>query len=204
MKKLMTFVVLAAAIALSVHTASAQVGESMWWTIDGQARRAIVYAPVRDSANGKSPVVLAFHGAGDNVENFQFTRMHRAWPEAVVVYLQGLPRDGGSGNPGWQAEQGADGDRDLKLVDVALASLRERFKVDDARIYATGYSNGGHFTYLLWSARPNVFAAFAPVAARLRPTVQLKQPKPLFHTGGQRIPPLRSSARNRRSKWRSE
>ena len=39
--------------------------------------------------------------------------------------------------------------------------------MDETRIYATGFSNGAGFTYLLWAARPTVFAAFAPVAGRL-------------------------------------
>jgi len=38
----------------------------------------------------------------------------------------------------------------------------------------------------LWAERPGVFAAYAPVAARLRPSVQPKQPKPLFHVAGTR------------------
>ncbi len=116
------------------------------------------------------------------MENFQYTRMHEAWPQAIVVYFQGLPN--GEGSRGWQVEKGQQEDRDLKLVDTALASLREKFKVDDARIYSTGFSNGASFTYLLWAERPGVFAAYAPVAGRLRPSVQLKQPKPLLHVAG--------------------
>ena len=105
------------------------------------------------------------------MQNFQHTDMHLAWPEAIVVYVQGLPsrRDGLAG---WQVEKGEDDDRDLKLVDTALASLRAKFSVDDDRIYATGFSNGANFTYLLWAERPAVFAAYAPVAARLRSSVQ--------------------------------
>jgi polyhydroxybutyrate depolymerase len=72
----------------------------------------------------------------------------------------------------------------LRLVDVALASLRDRFKVDEARIYSTGFSNGAGFTYLLWAERPAIFAAFAPVAGRLRPSVQPREPKPVFQVAG--------------------
>jgi len=176
------FIVVVAATILWAHTASAEV---MTWKIDGDTRRAIVYAPAATSAGGKAPLIFSFHGHGDNVQNFQFTNMHRAWPEAIVVYFQGLPsrRDG---LPGWQTEKGQDADRDLKLVDAALASLREKFKVDDGRIYATGFSNGAGFTYLLWAERPVVFAAYAPVAARLRPSVLPTQPRPLFHIAGTR------------------
>src|SRR5258706_1863815 len=152
----------------------------MTWKVDGRARRAIGDPPSATSPGGRAPLVLSFHGPGDNIVNFQHTDMHRAWPEAIVVYFQGLPsrRDG---FPGWQVEKGQDDDRDLRLVDAALASLRDKFKVDEARIYSTGFSNGANFTYLLWAERPEVFAAFAPVAGRLRPSLQPKQPRPLFH-----------------------
>ena len=107
-----------------------------------------------------------------------------AYDDTGVVYFQGLPsRDG---LPGWQIEPGDYGDRDLKLVDTALASLRAKYNVDDGRIYATGFSNGAHFTYLLWAMRPNVFAAFAPVAGRIRPSAMPKVPRPLLHIGGSR------------------
>jgi polyhydroxybutyrate depolymerase len=171
-----------AALTLGTQTAAAQHAEVKAWRLNGETRRAIVYPPSVKSANGRAPLVFSFHGHGDNMQNFQHTDMHRAWPEAILVYFQGLPsRDGLAG---WQVEQGQDGNRDLALVDAALASLREEFKVDESRIYSTGFSNGANFTYLLWAERPGVFAAFAPVAARLRPSVQPTQPRPILHIAG--------------------
>jgi polyhydroxybutyrate depolymerase len=169
-------------LMLGAGEASAEIKE---WQIEGENRKAIVYAP--DTARGAAggfPVVLSFHGSGDNMENFQYTDVHVAWPEAIVVYFQGL--SDGRGLARWQAGRGVDNDRDLKLVDVALAWLRETYSVDDDRIYATGFSNGGMFTYLLWAERPGVFAAYAPVAGRLRPSVQPTEPRPMFHVAGSR------------------
>ena len=173
---------IAATITLGPHTASAQDAKIMTWMVGGDRRQAIVYAPSAGSADNRAPLVLSFHGHGDNMQNFQETNLHRVWPEALVVYFQGLPsRDG---QFGWQTERGQDDDRDLKLVDTALASLRSTFRVDEARIYATGFSNGANFTYLLWAERPSVFAAFAPVAGRLRASVKPAQSKPVFHVAG--------------------
>jgi polyhydroxybutyrate depolymerase len=111
------------------------------------------------------------------------------WPEAIVVYPQGLPTPGividrEGTRPGWQREPGQEGNRDLKFVDTVLVSLREKYSIDDSRIYATGFSNGGLFTYLLLSQRPAVFAAFAPGGAVLLPTVSLTTPRPVLHYGG--------------------
>ena len=107
-------------LILGAGGASAEV---MRWQVDGDTREAIVYAPTASQGDRSVPLVLSFHGYGDNMQNFQHTNMHVAWPDAVVVYFQGLERR--RGLPGWQVEQGGV-DRDLKLVDVALASLRER------------------------------------------------------------------------------
>jgi polyhydroxybutyrate depolymerase len=112
-----------------------------------------------------------------------------AWPEAIVVYPQGLPTPGivldhEGVQPGWQREPGQQQDRDLKFVDAMVETLRKKFAADDRRIYATGFSNGGLFTYLLWSQRPNVFAAFAPGGAVRLPSVELTQPRAVFHYAG--------------------
>ena len=161
----------------------AAAAEVVQWQLDGVTREAIVYAPASSPEEG-APLVLAFHGFGDNAQNFQFTNLHAAWPEAIVVYFQGLVTR--RGLPGWQVERGVRDDRDLRFVDVALRSLRETHDVDDDRVYATGYSNGGMFTYLLWAERPEVFAAYAPVAARLRPSVRPTEARPVLHVAGER------------------
>jgi polyhydroxybutyrate depolymerase len=170
-------------LLLCARAASAEV---MTWKVEGDTRVAIVFAPAAFPAGGRAPLVLSFHGRGDDIQNFQHTDLHLAWPDAIVVYFQGLEtRDRLAG---WQVERGENNDRDLKLVDAALASLRKTYRIDDDRIYATGFSNGAMFTYLLWAERPHVFAAYAPVAGRLRPSVQPKQPRPLFHIAGERDP----------------
>lgn len=175
---------LTAVLVLFAGTASAQL---VTFPVGGEMRQAFVFAPSPPPAGAKLPVVLAFHGRGDNIRDFQYVNLHVAWRDAVVVYVQALDRDGLSG---WQTERGQDGDRDLQLVDAALAALRKKYPVDDDRIYATGFSNGAGFTYLLWAERPDVFAAFAVVAGRLRPSVRLTQPRPLLAVGGERDPQI--------------
>jgi polyhydroxybutyrate depolymerase len=168
-------------VMLVPHAARAE-RKVMTWSVDGATRQAIVYSPSK--IGGKAPLVFSFHGHGDTALNFEGVGLQDAWPEAVIVYPQGLAskRDGA---PGWQNEPGLDGDRDLKLVDQAIAELHRTFPIDDGRIYATGFSNGARFTYLLWAVRPNVFAAFGPVAGMLAPSLTLKEPKPVVHIGGQ-------------------
>lgn len=166
----------------------AAVPERLVWTIDGVEREALVYAPV-DAAKGGAPLVLAFHGHGGTAaQAARSFALHRAWPEAIVVYPQGLPTPGvltdraGRKN-GWQAVAGAQADRDLKFVDRLLADLQTRFRYNPHRVYAMGHSNGGAFTYLLWAERGPIFAAVAPSAAVLARGVERLTPKPVLHVG---------------------
>jgi polyhydroxybutyrate depolymerase len=147
------------------------------WKVDGVSREALVHIPATAKTNA-APVVFGFHGHGGSMRNAARTfRYHTIWPEAIVVYMQGLNTPGRltdpeGKKPGWQHSVGAQGDRDLKFFDVVLASLKKEYKVDAKRIYSTGHSNGGGFTYLLWGARGKEFAAFAPSAAIGRSLVE--------------------------------
>jgi polyhydroxybutyrate depolymerase len=97
--------------------------------------------------------------------------------------MDGLARLPGQGGV-FQTADPAPTNRDLRFFDTALADLRTRFRIDDARIFATGFSNGAKFVYLLWATRPQIFAAFAPVAGMLAPGLRLTEPKPVIHIAG--------------------
>ena len=169
---------LIAALALVPTVAGAQ---ELTFTVDGVARRALLYVPPVAAPSSGYPVVFAFHGRGDVIENFELVRLHAAWPEAIVVYFQALDREG---YPGWQVERGQDGDRDLKMVDTALATLRGKHRIDERHVYAVGFSNGAGFTFLLWAERPNLFAGYGIVAGRWREDVQPKVRKPAIVVSG--------------------
>jgi len=163
------------------------------WIIDGVVREALVGVPPLATTQ-PTPVLFAFHGHGGAMGNVARNwSYHTLWPDALVVYPQGLDTPGRLTDPegkktGWQAAAGAQGDRDLKFFDAMLASLRREFRVDDRRIYATGHSNGGGFTYLLWAERGDQFAAFAPAAAVAAQALFRLKPMPVFHVAGESDP----------------
>ncbi len=182
------------------------------WKVDGVVREALVHVPATAKTNA-APVVFAFHGHGGSMNNAaKMFGYHTLWPEAIVVYMQGLNTPGRltdpeGKRPGWQQGVGDQNDRDLKFFDTVLASLKKDYKVDAKRLYSTGHSNGGSFTYLLWEARGNLFAAFAPSASLSRSLVQPKEngtaalnekttnpanrtflPKPVLHVAGENDP----------------
>jgi polyhydroxybutyrate depolymerase len=172
------------------------------WEVDGVRREALVYRPSRPPA-GKAPLVFDFHGHGGTARHAARTHdFHDTWPEALVVYMQGLPTPGKLSDPegkrsGWQHGPGDQKDRDLKFFDAVLASMKKDYTVDEGRIYATGHSNGGAFTYLLWAKRGDVFAAFAPVAAAAGVYFADAKPKPVFHAASEKDPLVKFAMQQR-------
>lgn len=151
-------------------------------------RQLLLHVPAESSQ--KAPIVFAFHGHGGTAK--QAARsfgIEKHWPEAFVVYMQGIPTPGRLTDPqglrnGWQHAPGEHDNRDLIFFDEVLAQLRSRHHVDSTRIYATGHSNGGAFTYLLWSERSDVLAAVAPSASTILRTWRSMTPKPVMHLAG--------------------
>jgi polyhydroxybutyrate depolymerase len=158
--------------------------------VAGAQREAFVYSPP-SARTAVAPVVFVFHGHGGTAR--RSTRglpMHRAWPEAISVYMHGLNTPGRltdpeGKKPGWQRTAGDQADRDLHFFDAVLGRLKEEYKIDAARLYSTGHSNGGGFTYLLWAERGDLFAAMAPSAATAPSSLPKLKPKPALHMAGE-------------------
>lgn len=185
----------AAATAAAVRPAA---GTARVWQVEGVERQGLVYVP--ESAKSEpAPLVFCFHGHGGNTASAARSfRMHSEWPEAIVVYLQGLKTPGQltdpeGRKPGWQKSVGDQGDRDLKFFDVVLQSLRTEYRVDDRRVYSMGHSNGGGFTYLLWSERGAIFAAMAPSGSAALRVQRPLAAKPVLHIAGRNDPLVKYS-----------
>ncbi len=158
------------------------------WTVDGVTRDALVSIPA-SATTQPAPVLFVFHGHGGTPQNMISGKYHKLWPEAIVVYPEGLKTtipfyDPQGLKTGWQAGPGFNDDRDLKFFDTMLAGLRKDCRVDDKRIYVTGHSNGGGFAYALWAERGPVLAAVAPSASAALLVMQQLTPKPAFIVGG--------------------
>ena len=95
-------------------------------TVDGEKRKALVYAPTIGIKGEKLPLVFAFHGHGGNMLGAsQVMHIQTLWPGAIVVYPQGVDRpspiDPNGNKPGWQLQanqaQGNVGNKDLDFFD---------------------------------------------------------------------------------------
>lgn len=189
----LVFLIAALVIVLSSSVSVAAQRTIMNWTVDGEKREALVFAPEPATLNIKHPLVFAFHGHGGNMNGAsQLMHLQTLWPAAIVVYPQGVDRpspvDPQGQKPGWQVEanqtNGNVGNKDLDFFDTMLAAMHQKFAVDDERVYCTGFSNGAIFSYLLWAERPQIIAAIGETAGRLWDSEHLTQPRALLAIAG--------------------
>lgn len=177
-----------------------EVLERREWKVGEVSRVALVHVP---EVSKGAPLVFVWHGHGGTMKHASSSfALHKFWPEAIVVYPQGLPTSGKiidpeGRRPGWQFNPGENGDRDLKFFDAMLDSFKRDLEVDPARVFVTGHSNGGRFVYLLWANRAETIAAFAPSASPATGLLGLMKPKPCLHIAGEsdRLVPFASQRR---------
>lgn len=162
-------------------------------TQDGRDRSFMVYRPPAQRLD--APVLLVFHGSmmdGPNMRRMLGASFERLARErgVVVVYPTGFEGHFNDGRV--TAKYSA---RTLNLDDVGFAraivdSLVTDHLVDRKRVYAFGYSNGGHMAMRLAAQAPDLVAgviisnanvptpdnmgwALAPVSAAAKPKVVL-------------------------------
>lgn len=111
--------------------------------------------------SGKRPLLIYLHGAGETGK--EITELMDSDPsvwsreyleEKDYPFITVTPV---TETPGWNPER-------LKILVDELLSNRDRFAIDETRIYITGYSMGGFGTFRTAEEYPELFAAIAPVS----------------------------------------
>lgn len=155
---------------------------ALQFSINQQSRQVLLYVP--DQLSATPDTVIVFHGRGDDAEPFaRAVKLHEEWPEAIVAYPRGEWHDNRP-QRGWQYRPGQYDDRDLKLTQALLEELAQRFPISPQRTFAAGFSNGGHFLFLLMKQQPESFAAYTIIGA-VQPNYQSEAaPRPLLYLFG--------------------
>ena len=140
---------------------------------DNVNRNYLIYIPNSYDPEIDYPLMFLFHGFGGIASEFANTADMRDLAESknfIVVYPQGLdlPGSGGShwncSNP--SADNKSDVD-DIGFIENLIDQLLIDYPIiDNKRIYAAGYSNGGFMSYYL-GCNSKKFAAIGSVAGTM-------------------------------------
>jgi len=177
--------------ALSALWAPARAGERSEHTIrvDGRERSYPVWVPEGHDRARAMPVVLVFHGGGGSIESMEDTSdLHNAPGAAnfIFVYAAGYARTYNVGGYccGAKARENVD---DIRFVHAVLEDLGRTVRIDQRRIYATGFSNGGQFSYYLACKMGDEIAAIVSAGGAMQPPFDQCRPAramPVMHWAG--------------------
>ncbi len=136
----------------------------------GKDRTFLVYSP--PGRKGPSPAILAYPGSGETAAGFR-RRLAPALEGIarergfVVAYLQGFGshfNDCRRHAPFTARTEGID---DVAFTRAVVLDLERQDGVDRGRVYALGYSNGGHMAFRLALEAPELVAGIVAVAANV-------------------------------------
>ncbi len=101
------------------------------------------------------------------VETLNF---HQNFPEALVIYMQGIPGvtnsivDKEGKYNGWRMNADELQNRDVKFFDEVFSKFLKLQPSISIEFMQLVHSNGSRFVNVLWKMRPEKFAAFVTVA----------------------------------------
>ncbi len=144
-------------------------------TSDGLVRSYRIFVPSSYDSSAPVALVLVFHGAlGTSKQMAELTDFEVIAEREgfIVVFPQSTSLPESDFFTSWNVginfgETTVEDVDDIAFVDQVLDSLQTTYAIDPARIFATGFSNGGMFTNRLACERADRFAAFAPVAGSI-------------------------------------
>ena len=154
-------------------------------TVGGVARTYVLYRPASVSGRSAVPLVVMLHGgfgSGPQAEKDYGWNAEADAHRFVVAYPSGLNRawDVGGGCCG---QPGAEHVNDVGFITSMVSAVSHHLRIDPARIYATGISNGGMMDYRL-ACDTSVFAAIGPDSATQLGTCPHPSPVSVIHIHG--------------------
>ena len=152
-------------LQLPVQVSGEWIARTM--SVAGQGvRRYAIYVPAGLGGVGPRPALLAFHGgtgtamglaASSQLTKFAHERqIYAVFPEGNGT----LQTFNGGACCGTAQSQNVD---DVAFTRAVIADVRANYNIDAARVYATGFSNGGIMAHRLACALADQLAGVAPV-----------------------------------------
>lgn len=136
--------------------------------------------------NGPVPLLIAFHGGGDSAmyiaEVSEWYKVSHDYDFLLVCVEDHIKSTA------------------TEMMEF-LSCIRERYDIDDTRVYASGFSMGGCKTWDLYQEYPEPWAALAPMDAtfdvgynvygnKVNKPINTETRVPIFYAGGEETPLL--------------
>lgn len=174
MKHLFKSVLLVLLVYASAGCFSAHALENI--KVGNTTRTMISYAP--EGLPSQPALVIVCHGANQDAAYQQGMSKWESVADTakfVVVYANGVNRF-------WDIS----GQSDLNFMTAIIDTMYQRHRINRNRVYLTGFSMGGMFTYFCATRLADRIAAFAPVSGYLMsgPNATSTRPVPILHTHG--------------------
>jgi len=136
-------------------------------TVDGTERTYLLHLPETVTLIHNLPLVFVFHGGGGTGKQIMketgFNKISDK-EKFIVVYPNGE-------NKGWNDGRGEPIEKtihnDVKFISKLIDTITKQYNIDTNRIFSTGISNGGFFSFYLAYKMSNKFLAIAPVTANI-------------------------------------
>ena len=129
--------------------------------VNGTTREYIVYVPENYTGTSSLPLLISFHGLTSNMEfNFNYTNFDQLAESEnfIVVDPNGISNT-------WTVS--ANDDTDIDFIVALLNQLEEDYNIESNRIYSTGMSMGGFFSFSLACRLSDRIAAIASVTGSM-------------------------------------
>lgn len=136
----------------------------------GLTRRFLVHIPKNLNPNKPVPLVIVLHGGGGTAHTVAALTGFSLLADSakfVVVYPEGVNRHWNDGRDVQQFRAHREKIDDPDFISALIDTLTHRLKIDSARIYACGISNGGMMCHRLGIKLAHRLTAIATVAASL-------------------------------------
>lgn len=146
----------------------------------GMERKVRLFVPSGYDGHGRLPLVLNLHGSTDNADNFaNLTEMEQV-AEANGFAVSGLEAVAGM----WNVPPEAGKPDDVAYASDTIEAVSKLLCIDQARVYATGFSGGGRMSSRLGCLLPDKIAAIGPVAGVRWPPPCPGRPVPVLAIHG--------------------
>lgn len=146
-------------------------------TVGGTSRNYIVYVP-KNLGEGR-PLLISCHGMNQDAayqKGMLTIESVADTAKFVTVFPNGIDK-------GWDIS----GNRDINFVLALIDEMVDKYKIDRNRVYLSGFSMGGMFTYHAMNRIPDKIAAFAPISGYPMGGTTANasvRPIPIIHTHG--------------------